>query len=64
MLKVRINDFARDELGDGNGGGNNSSSSAPGPSASAPGGEFGGSAEPASFDLTAQEEQNLILRGW
>jgi hypothetical protein len=64
MLKVRIYDFALDELGGGNGGGNNGSSSAPGPSASAPGGGFGGSAEPASFDLTKEEGQDLILRGW
>ena len=64
MLKVRIYDFALDELGGGNGGGNNGSSSAPGPSASAPGGGFGGSAEPASFDLTKEEGHDLILRGW
>ncbi len=64
MLKVRINDFARDELGGGNGSGNNSSSSAPGPSASAPGGGFCGSAEPARFDLTVQEERDLICWGW
>ena len=60
-----------DDGGSGGGGssgspgaGNNSSSDAPGPSASAPAGGFGESAEPASADLTEQEEQDLISRGW
>ena len=37
---------------------------APRSSASAPTGDFGGSAEPAGSDLTEQEEQDLISRGW
>lgn len=64
MLKVRIYDFDRDELGAGNGGGNNNSSSAPRPFASAPAGEFSRSAGPTSSDLTEAEEQDLIARCW
>jgi hypothetical protein len=63
MLKVRIYDFDRDELGGENGCGNKSNSSAPWPFASAPEGEFGGSAELANSDLTEAEEQDFISRG-
>ncbi len=38
--------------------------SSPGPSETASGAEFGGSAEQDGRDLTEQEEQDLISRGW
>ena len=38
--------------------------SSPGPSETASGAEFGGSAEQDGCDLTEQEEQDLISRGW
>ena len=38
--------------------------SSPGPSETALGAEFGGSAEQDGRDLTEQEEQDLISRGW
>ncbi len=50
--------------GGSQGSGTGSTPSAPGPSASEAGAGFSGSAEPVGLDLTENEEQDLISRGW
>ena len=64
-LGAAISHAADKGKGNGRGGkGNYGSPNEPSLPVSVPKGDFGASAEPAGPDLTKQEEQGLISRGW